>query len=294
MKTRYLLLRFENAKLRFSEGEQTPSGNMTYEMVRNTVKPIGVNQLSGMIHAMFGVPPKPSKRMSVLSVSDELFELAKNSYIKYDMCDGRIGCSEFFKASKYRANSHSKIKDCINGSLFFGHYSWAYFKRCFVGFDSLFDEIISFFNKVTDCDDVCSLSFNDFLYRFWQHLDDDYVKDFFKNRLYDGGDFFQSKSREKPFTTPWITVLMNKPEKSETNGGYKGKNPLVLMNGVGIQSSFSGYILIPIKDEWMVDWLHEHGRIPTILDSGVVSVVSFNEYPPCYDFEDEYERVFDD
>lgn len=292
MRTKYLLLRFKNATLRYSDGEKTPSGAMTLDVLKNTDRPIGLGQMSGMIHAMFSLPPKPSKRDSLIVENEELVDLAKNSYIKYDMSGGRIGIYEFFKAKKWKVNSHSKIKDVINGYEFSGHYCWAYFKKCFDGCENLLNEILSFFNNVVGCD-VCSIGFNDFLEKFWEHLDDDIVKDFFENTLRDGGDYCSS-SGGKPLTKPWISVLKRDVENGASNGSYCGKTPLVLSGGIGYEASFSGKILIPIDKEWMIDWLIENGRIPTLLDGGVVKVLSLSDYPPSFDFEDEYERICDE
>lgn len=285
---KYLRLKFENACLKCDD---TSSGYSSLLHIKESdwTSPIGIDQVSNMLHVMFGVPPVSSKRETIFKRNDVIYEMAKNSYIKYYDYDGNNIKSkyglEFFQTAKTKFNSHSTIKEKIGELEVSGFYTWNYFERRFKGRDkTLLYEIMDFFNKVLDVDDVRKhYSFKEFLVEYWKHLSDECVQAFINNRLQYGGDFWGTN---KPFNKLFVDLLRGENPVG-SNGSYSGPTPLLLTRGVGRKLSLNGEIIVPIEDEY-VTCLEEYGTIPTILDGGVISVISMTNNVDLNEVNDDF------
>ena len=292
---KYLVLRFENACLKFDESSKS-SDTCSLGKIQETnwSCPIGLDQVSNMLHVMFGLPPKAVNRDTIFKRNKDIYELAKNSYIKYDNYSKEDMESlkffknlEFFQTAKPAFNSHQKITTKIDGQEIGGHYTWEYFKRRFNGKDDLFDIIMNFFNEVLGVEDVrLYYYFPEFVEEFHKHLKEKKVKAFFENELMKGGDFF---GVGKPLNTPIINLLKNEYDMANgTNCSYNQPTPLLYCKGTGRRFSFSGEIIVPIENDEYVTYLKEYGTLPTLLDGGLVTVLSISKKPPYIGFEDDF------
>jgi hypothetical protein len=104
METRYLVLRFRNAKLfrnrkdgsckdyvfdmNIDRGYRKRMDKMKGRFEQQFIEPITVHQISNLLHVLFNERPVPSHRDCLYSKIDYLFEKAKNSYLRYTNCDG--------------------------------------------------------------------------------------------------------------------------------------------------------------------------------------------------------------
>ena len=302
---KYLLLRFESACLRYADVSLGREGKLGLSSLKNINDfdwscPIGLDQVSNMLHVMFGLAPKAVNRSTVFKRNKEIYELAKSSYIKYDnyskevIEDAKYVFNlEFFQSAKAAYNSHSKINTIIEGKEIHGHYTWDYFERRFKGQEDLLKEIMDFFNDVLGVSDVRKYYyFPEFIEEFHKHLKEKKVKDFFKNRLYQGGDFFGTK---KPLNTSVVSLLKNEYDpKKITNCSYNNPTPLLYTHGTGRKFAFYGEILVPLNDEY-AKHLEKWGTLPTILDGGLINVVSLTNKIPYnkFEFENDFVQLSD-
>jgi hypothetical protein len=60
---------------------------------------------------------------------------------------------------------------------------------------------------------------------------------------------------------------------------------------VGCKISYDGEFIITFENPELVDRLKKFGKLPTLLDGGVVRVISLEQYEPYFDFEDKFEKV---
>jgi hypothetical protein len=290
---KYLRLRFQNACLKYDEKGKEYSGHCSLGNIQNSnwYSPIGVDQLSNALHVMFGLPPKPSKRESVFERNEDIYKLACGAYIKYDnytpsdMNSVKFARNlEFFQTAKPKSDSNSKVSTLIDGTVVTGYYSWDYFKRRFTEKEMyLYDEIINFFSGTLGVSDVRKCyTFVNFVTEFHKHLNDEKVKTFIDNKLCKGGEYY---GVGKPLNKPVVTLLTNTYEKAfGSNCDYSQKTPLLYTKGTGRKISFDGEIIVPIPNEEYIDFLSEFGVLPTILDGGMVTIVSITN---SVDIEDD-------
>ncbi len=291
----YLTLKFENACLKMDESSNK-AGCSSLSNIQDTdwSCPIGLDQVSNMLHVMFGLPPKATFRDTIFKRNKDIDGLAKNSYIKYDNYSKEDMESlkffknlEFFQTAKPDYNSHQKITTKIGGQDVGGYYTWNYFERRFKGKEDLFEIIMNFFNDVLGLDDVRHYYyFHEFVEEFHNHLKEKKVKDFFKNELREGGEFFGIK---KPLNKPIVNLLKNEYSKNNgTNCSYSQPTPLLYVRGTGRKFSFNGEIIVPIENDDYINYLKEYGTLPTLLDGGLVTVLSVSKKVPYPGFEKDF------
>jgi len=295
----YLTLKFENACLKMDESSKK-AGYCSLNNIQDTdwSCPIGLDQVSNMLHVMFGLPPKATFRDTIFKRNKDIYEMAKNSYIRYyDYSKEDIESLKFFKnleffqTAKPDFNSHQKITTKIDGQDIAGHYTWNYFERRFKGKEDLFKIIMDFFNDILEVDDARRYYyFPEFVEEFHKHLKDKKVKKFFENELREGGYFFGGKIKKgTPLNTPIINLLKNEYNVNNgTNCSYNQPTPLLYVRGTGRKFSFSGEIIVPIENDDYIKYLEEYGTLPTLLDGGLVTIVSLRKKPPYNGFEDDY------
>ena len=300
---KYLHLRFENACLKHADAPKTKDGNLGDCSLKdiegtNWSCPIGLDQVSNMLHVMFGLAPKATNRDTIFKRNKELYDIAKNSYIKYDNYSKEdiesakyASNLEFFQTGKPAFNSHSKVSTTIDGQAIQGHYTWNYFERRFKGKEDQFKFVMDFFNDVLEVRDVRKYYyFPEFVEEFHKHLKEKKVKDFFKDYLYEGSELFGGKIKRQgsPFNKPLVNLLKNAYSVSDgTNCSYSQATPLLYSHGTGRKFSLSGEIIVPLEDEH-IKFLEEYGTLPTLLDGGLVSVVSVRKKPPYIGFENDF------
>ena len=295
---KYLYLKFKDASLKYADvkkNEEGKFGDCSLKDIENAdwSSPIGVDQISNMLHVMFGLPPKASKRNTVFERNDIIYEMARNSYIKYDNYEPKdmvkrwCESLEFFQTAKPNFNAHSMVSTVIDGQDVSGYYSWRYFERRFNGKEELLNKIMNLFNDTIGVDNVKKhYYFPDFIKEFHKHVCDEHVKTFFEEELKQGGDFF---GRGKPLNTPIVNLIENKYDKTNgSNTQYNGPTPLLLSKGTGRKISFSGEIIVPIDNDELVEYLEKWGTLPTLLDGGLVSVVGLTNFAPYPTFKDDF------
>ena len=293
---KYLHLKFENACLKHAECKKTlegKAGDSSLKDIKGTdwSNPIGVDQISNMLHVMFGLPPKASKRKTIFKRNPEIYEMAKGAYIKYDNYDPQeiMRLQELFQTSKGDYNAHNQISCIIDGQTVSGHYTWNYFERRFKGeYKKTFDDIINFFSELVGVNDVRKYYyFTEFIEEFHKHLHEKSVKDFINNII------VPCKGPNKPINTPILNLFTNTYDKNNgSNCSYNQPTPLLLSRGIGKKVSFNGEIIVPIENDDYVRFLEEWGTLPTLLDGGVVTVISITKKPQVNDLEDEFMPIF--
>lgn len=300
---KYLHLKFENASLKHTDVMTSKDGKTCDCSLRsiesnNWSVPIGIDQISNMLHVMFGLPPKAVNRETIFEINETIYEIAGNSYIKFNNYDENFVKTakypskfEFFQTAKPAFNSHSKISTKIDGQEIDGHYTWNYFKRRFKGKNDLLKQIMTFFEETLNLKNIEKYyHFPEFIEEFHKHLNDDGVKRFFEDCLYEGSEFYGGTVRRigTPLNKPLVSLLKNEYTKSNgTNTTYNGPTPLLYSKGTGRKITIDGEIIIPLEDEY-VNFLEEYGTLPTILDGGLVSVISIRKKPPYIGFENDF------
>lgn len=295
---KYLTIRFENASLILPNKSNHPiKGYRQYTQgvgITDYVEcdlenPIGANQLSNVLHVMCGLAPVPTKRKTIFTRNEELYNIAKNSYIKYDKgCNNDIDRkSEMFQASKYAENSNLKISTKIGDEVYTGFYNWAYFLRRFYKNKDLLKKILNFFNKVLSSENVMKdYKFDEFVIEFHKHLSDDDVKAFdAENRkAYSGVG--------SPLGGSFYKVIFEAKNPSHGNTEYFQTTPIMVLHGVEYKKGkLSGEIIIPIENESIIEQIAECGCNPTILDGGLVTIVGLKNRINETILETDYTKI---
>lgn len=304
---KYLDIEFQNAGLIIPNTNHKREGFKHFVNGQGWVKinglgvdlehPVGVNQLANMLHVMCGIPPVASKRETIFTRSEDIFSIAKNSYIKYyNKCDvDPEKKADTFQGAKAAVNSNSKIASVFGGKKYLGYYSWSYLRKIFLKSDKEnYKQLIGFFNDVLNSEDVTKeYTFNKFITKFHEHLEDEEVKEFIEYLDNDG------KEIKKILLNPWMSLLFYATPPSGGNVTYKSKTPILNVRGIDFKRArFSGSILVPIPEEkeYLIDCIREYGVLPTILDDGLViikglknyvSEARLNEYKPVFSEENE-------
>ena len=272
--------------------------------------PIGVSQVSNMLHVMLSCVPKPTYRKSIIPRIDRIYEIAKNARIKYyDNCDKHINeIAEFNQTAKAAWNSNAMIKTILDGKEHNGFYRWNYLLRLFEGFESEKEELLNFFAEVLGVDDVIqSYTFAEFVKEFRKHVDEERVIDFYENWLEEDTGEVNGKGRsiknKNLLGSPFIYAIFGKCPDGDGKGsntnvttkeGLERQTPLVYSHGTATKKAkLSGEIIIPFDDDEIYQQLIENGRIPTILDGGVVEVLGCKNFEPYPTYKSDFSEIFE-
>jgi hypothetical protein len=317
----YLFLSFENAAVIFPRYRGNPKdhwisgiGKVPFKFP-NEEKPIGVNQLSNALHVMAGLAPVASNRPSVFKRCEVIYEMAKNSFIKYD----DVIDEEMFNNAKFLDNSNIKIKEVIKdrGTLNKKDgescvLNWTYFKRAYFESSEVLGEIMQLFNSLVGTEDVTKkYSFVEFGSEFRKYLKDERVIDFLKKKTkyflktvtigkleeFLGFGIDRLSKGEKPKikvnTSTFWYFLVGKPGIGSNLIAAKGYNPNAMLVTKGVdfrKRKYSGKIAVPITDNRVVEQLSEVGVNPTILDGGLLVVENIN-WASSEDLELVYTKI---
>ena len=300
---KYLTIRFENASLILPNKNETPKKNkkgLTFRQYTQGVgitaydecdleNPIGADQLSNVLHVMCGLAPIPTKRKTIFTRNEELYNIAKNSYIKYDKgCNNDIDRkSEMFQASKYAEDSHLQISTKIGDEVYSGFYNWAYFLRRFYKNKDLLKKILNFFNKVLSSENVMKdYKFDEFVIEFHKHLSDDDVKAF------DAENRKAYSDKGSPLGGPFYAVIFEAKKPLGNNTVYFQSTPILASHSVEYKKGkLSGTIIIPIENEDIIEQIRNCGCNPTILDGGLVTIVELKNRINETILETDYTKI---
>ena len=291
----YLLLEFKDAGLTLNNKKSRPNGGWKHALNEFGVNrniptrsidydtPIGVSQVSNMLHVMFGLAPKPTYRRSAITRNEQIYEIAKKARIRYyDACNEYMyEKAEVISNAKYQVDSHSKPKTKIGDKIYPGVYTWSYLhkwlnKRADKEFAS---ELFSVLSDVLGCEDITrKYMFSDAVLALREHYDDERLINFF--------DKYGENTIKKFIGSHFSYMLFGKPTvngdiTTGNNTTYKTPTPLLETKSINQKMArLSGEILVEIDDESLIERLHTVGKLPTLLDGGIVSVVSLEKWKP--------------
>lgn len=290
----YLLLEFKDAGLILDNKNSRPNGGWKHALnefgVNSNVPsrnidydtPIGVSQVSNMLHAMFGLAPKPTYRRSAIERNEQIYEIAKKARIRYyDACNEDIyEKSEVLSSAKYQVDSHRTPRARIGDKVYLGVYSWSYLSKWLTkrADEEFTSELFSVLSEVLGCNDIRKkYMFEDAVLELRKHYDDDAMVDFF--------DKHGEKKIVNFIGSHYSYLLFGKPHNGSmevsSNTSYKTPTPLLIDRGVSQRvAKLSGEILVEIDDENLIDRLHKVGILPTLLDGGIVTVMSLEKWKP--------------
>lgn len=291
----YLSIKFKDASLILPNKASRPLRGYTHVINEFGVRtpsdkfrdvdcdnPIGISQVSNMLHVMLGYKPKPSYRKSFIERNEEIYNIAKTARILYeDGCDELIyEKSEVFQGSKSAWNSNASPKTTIGDTTYPGFYSWSFFFRRFKNFakDDLI-KIMNLFNKVLGCEDVSkSYKFDEFVLEFSKHSNDKEVVDF----LNENPIYLARKGGILNMPIGYLIFRHTPNVPTGNNTSVDGPTPLLESKEVSKRKAkLSGEIIVEFDGEEVIERLNECGVLPTILDGGIVtSVKLYNEELP--------------
>ena len=300
----YLRLKFEDAGLILPNKNARPNRGHTHinnefgvydpsEKPREIDydMPIGTSQISNMLHVMLGYAPKPTYRKSIIKRIDQIYEIAKKARIRYyGGCDEMIyEKSEVLQGSKAPFNSHATKKTKIGDEVYDGFYRWSFLLRRFDKFDKQeLTKILSFFNQTLGCKDVIKeYTFPEFVLAFEKYTDTKEVENFIKsNPIYfkNGGILLSAMSYvifKRNINVSQGEVNIENKKVTGNNTSFNQPTPLLESKDVNQKKAkLSGEIMIEFDDESILERLHECGTLPTLLDGGIVSVMSLEKELP--------------
>lgn len=318
----YLYLEFKSADLIVDSKSNSKSTdyrrdeNSIYKSTSYEVdldNPLKVNHISNMLHYLFGYPPVPSMRKSIFTINEEIYDLALNhSYVKYDnkyfyitkKGDKRFLTTTFW-SQKANFDSNRRVTTFVGSEKYQGNFTWESFKAQFkpkwFNYPSfvkmkernkncdepLFDIVKNFFNKLLGCEDVIKkYSFPEFLVEIRKYVDSDEMKSFKKEY----GDRLKIISSQG-----WYEAVFNGNIKNSTtshNCGCSSKCPILERHGIKSKKvTYNGRIIVEIENEKLIEELRQYGRIPTIMDGGVVKILGIGKLPPMFDWKEEFTKI---
>lgn len=309
----YLILKFENAAL------VTPAKPKDFKhFVRHLgfidcelpdmEAPIGVDQLSNALHVMCGLAPCATKRSTVFQSNSEIYNMAKNAFIRYD----NVISQEDFQDTKIQDNSTAKIKDCKGND---GIYNWSYLRRAAYSSPNTLEELLRLFNYVCKVDDVTKeMTFHQVVELMKENMDNDIVIDFLLHRAKLFMNNIALKAIEKTYNikvehlekgekprlnvpNPTWYLLFNVPFTGGNIGGNGSYNPNAALQVRSVKyrkTKFSGEIIIPIEDDKILEQIKENGVCPTILDGGIITIGGLKKSIPEVIIRNNYDKIFNE
>lgn len=296
--TQYLVLKFENAGLVYGRGKhfvKSDYGNKGHNEKsegHDIVTPIPYTLLSNVLHKLCGEIPVPSKRPTFLKRLEIFDNIAKNSYIKYDIkpLAKKSGYgydnAEVFRTAKYAFDSHQNANTKFvlhDGStiIYKGYYSWAYLEKTCEN-KANFDLVCDFLSDAIGED--CRK------YTFEQMIT--------KLSNYWNSDAFKAKAETffkecKFLSKPWVNLFTNNP-KCSSNTKYSSKTPLLYTSGVSNIIYLRGEIVCPIDNDEVIQAIKENSGTATILEHGLIYVKGLKKCTHLMNFEDDYEKIFEE
>lgn len=250
MPNKYLILEFRNAGLfrknrktkdiSFNDGER-----IKRHEIPEFVEPITVQQISNMIHVLFGERPVPMNRTVFYEQKQYLVDKAKNSYIKITSLKDENG--------KFIPEKIQLKKAVHNGWNPVAYMNWERVSKLLES--ELYDKFITDVTKVLGID--CSkISFNKFK-EILLNTDYNSVKHIFDEL---------NKKGKKPL---YDFIFGKDNELSSIN--KNGRTVLTVFKGIDDIYRLSGEILVPVSEE-DIETLRKNKGFATLLDGGLVLI----------------------
>ena len=317
----YLILKFENANLirsvsiskktkRRVEAQQTHLlihggellNNSNIEKVtdatgHNWNNPIPYTTLSNVLHCFCGEIPVPTKKRSLFKRNPVYDEIAKNSYVEYDVKPifneyGYIENDEIYQTAKWAYNSNMPYSSFFN--LYDGsikkingyYYHWDYIRKN-ITYGTDFEDLVKLIEEIIG---VNPLSFSVFqvVYEMSKYYDDkafqDKVDKFIKERE-------KKVNGKKRILSCFYNLFFNKLCTSNNIDLETSNTPLALNNGIGGKLSLSGKIICEITDK-IADKIRKNKGVANLLEFGLIYVVGYEKYEPVPNYKEKDERIY--
>jgi len=250
---KYLILEFHNASLiRTHRGTKDkiydPIGlgdKIDRSIETEFVEPITVQQISGMLHVLFGERPKPMNRKTIYDRIDYLYQKAGECYIKLDNFkdpDGKFQ-TELFQTNKAAWNSW-QTTSFMNWNRVYNLLEDEYY-TLFV------DMVKEVFNHTPE-----SITFVE-LAKLLKASDNQKVVEVFK---------ILNKNGKTPLYS-W--VFGEGTEKSNIN--KNGRTMLTIIKGIDTKINLNGSIIVPVNQQ-DIEKIKNSKGCATLLDGGAVFI----------------------
>jgi hypothetical protein len=276
--SKYLMLEFNNASLiRWHRGTKDkisdPIGlgdKVERRIETEFVEPITAQQISGMLHVLFGERPKPMNRKTLYNRIEYLYEKAGECYLKFDNftdSDGKFQ-SEIFQTNKSSWNSTQTVS----------YMNW---------------------NRVYKLleDDLYKM-FLDMVKDVFNHTPETITFVELANKIKTSTDSRVTEMFEilrKNLRNPLYSWVFGKPsEKTAMN--QNGRTQLTIIKGIDTKINLSGSIIVPVDDE-DIDKIRNSKGCATLLDGGAVFIrglknnVSVEDYTKVSDISMEKRQL---
>jgi hypothetical protein len=285
---KYLVLSFKNAG--WFPNNKRGSKDHTYEVyfdekkngffvkrdnrknIPSYVEPITIHHVSNMLHVLFGERPKPSLRKTPIPKVDDIFNIAKNSYLKIDNYQysnnkgDNFPVTEIIKTKKSVHNSH--VDDNFE--------TWVRL-RLFLGND--FEYVLSELKQILNDDDLLNKTLKETVVLIKKNILIENNSTIFKNKKLEELILFLKEKRKQPIVNLFVGYNFNKKgdvvEAKHAMGDGTYPNKLTLMGGIEKICRLSGEIIVPIENEFWIEKLNKSKGFAKILDGGLVTVKKY-------------------
>lgn len=251
--SKYLMLEFNNASLiRWHRGTKDkifdPIGlgdKVERRIETEFVEPITAQQISGMLHVLFGERPKPMNRKTLYNRIEYLYEKAGECYLKFDNftdSDGKFQ-SEIFQTNKSSWNSTQTVS----------YMNWNRVYKLLEDdlYKMFLDMVKDVFNHTPETITFVELA--------------DKIKTSTDSRVTEMFEILKKNLRN-----PLYSWVFGKPsEKTAMN--QNSRTQLTIIKGIDTKINLSGSIIVPVDDE-DIERIGNSKGCATLLDGGAVFI----------------------
>lgn len=317
----YLLLKFENANLIRSisiskktksrstskqthlliHGGESVNGTTNIEKVNDATghdwnNPIPYTTLSNVLHCLCGEIPVPTKKKTLFKRNPIYDEIAKNSYVKYDIKPiinekGFITNDEVFQTAKWAYDSNMRyfspfqLADGTQKKIN-GLYNWYTIKKN-ITYGNDFEELMNFIENVIGVNPL-SLSVPQVVYELSKFYNDEN----FNNKV---DNFIAEREKKangkKRILSCFYNLFFNRISTSNNIDLKTSNTPLAVNNGVGGKLSLSGEIICEIDDD-IAEKIRLNGGVAKLLEFGIIYVAGYGKYEPVPNYKNKYEKIY--
>jgi hypothetical protein len=262
---KYLMLGFSNASLiRWHRGTKDKIsdpiglGNKVERRIETEfVEPITAQQISGMLHVLFGERPKPMNRKTVYKRMEYLYEKAGECYLKFDNytdADGRFQ-TEVFQTNKSSWNSW-QTTSFMNWNRVHKLLEDEYYTL----FINMVKEVFNHTPETITFVEIAKL-----------------LKDNGDQRVVDVFKILNSNGK----TPLYMWISGEGTQKSDIN--KNGRTQLTIIKGIDTKINLSGSIIVPVNDEDIQKIRNAKG-CATLLDGGAVFIKGLKNNVNAYGY----------
>lgn len=316
----YLVLKFENANLirsvsiskktkKRTGAKQThllihggeSNGMSNIERVLDAtghdwINPIPYTTLSNVLHCLCGEIPVPTKKRSLFKRNPIYDEIAKNSYVRYDVKPefndkGYITNDEIYQTAKWAYDSNMTYTSFFNlsdGTIkeMNGYYHWSNIKKN-ITYGTDYEDLLKLIEEVIGVKPE-DLSVPQVVYEMSKHYNEDTFKEKVDNFIKEREKMVNGKKR---ILSCFYNLFFNKISTSGNIDLKTSNTPLALNNGIGGKLSLSGEIICVITDE-IADKIRQNKGVANLLEFGIIYVTGYEKYEPVPNYKEKYEKIY--